>query len=110
MQTFWPLFVRLLEKFCTFVAKKNTKCKYVKMKKIFKTLIIIGSIALVSLTLYFSYDHFVVNKEYKENEVIQNGDLKYIVNNSYVTNLNKYGEVISKDNTYIIIDFTNIVW
>ena len=48
MQTFWPLFVRLLEKFCTFVAKKNTKCKYVKMKKIFvmavAALMAIGSV------------------------------------------------------------------
>ena len=48
MQTFWSLFVHLLEKLCTFVAKKNTKCKYVKMKKIFvmvvAALMAIGSV------------------------------------------------------------------
>ena len=48
MQTFWSLFVRLLGKSCTFVAKKNTKCKYVKMKKIFvmavAALMAIGSV------------------------------------------------------------------
>lgn len=71
-----------------------------------KILIIIGAIAFVSLTSYFLYDRLVTNKVYRENQVITMGSLKYIVNNSYITNINKYGEENSKDSNYLIVDFT----
>ena len=76
---------------------------YVRLNS--KIFIIVGSIAFVSITAYVLYDKLVVNKVYKENQVIQINDLKYIVNNSYITNVNKYGNVTS-DNKFLIVDFS----
>ena len=84
--------------------EKRELIYYLKVNS--KFFITVGIIAFVSITAYFCYDRFVINRVYKENQIIQRGSVRYVVNNSYVTNINKYGEEISKDNNYVIIDFT----
>ena len=69
-------------------------------------LITVLSIAVVSLSLYFYYDIFVINKTYKENQEINLGVVTYVVNKSYITDVNKYGNVIEKDRNYLIVDIT----
>ena len=93
------------EDIITYLNKQKREFKYY-LKDNAKIFITVGSIAFVSLTAYFLYDRFVINKVYKENQVIQMGDIKYTINNCYVSNINKYGDEISKDGTYLIVDFT----
>ena len=93
------------EDFITYLNKQKREfIYYLKMNS--KILIIIGSIAFVSLTAYFLYDRLVTNKVYKENQTIKMGSLSYVINNSYITNQNKYGEVVNENNNFLVIDFT----
>ena len=93
------------ENVIAYLNKQKREFKYY-LKVNAKIFIIVGSIAFVSLTAYFLYDILVTNKVYKENQVIEIGNLKYKINNSYITNTSKYGDEISKDNNYVVIDFT----
>ena len=93
------------EDIITYLNKQKREFKYY-LKDNAKIFIIVGSITFVSLTSYFLYNRFVTNKVYNENDVIQIGSVKYKINNCYISNVNKYGDEISKDNTYLIVDFT----
>ena len=93
------------EDIITYLNKQKREFIYY-FKENSKIFITVGSIAFVSLTSYFLYDRFVTNKVYKENQVIQMGNLKYQINNTYITNIDKYGEQINKDNNFLVIDFT----
>ena len=84
--------------------QKREFISYLKLNS--KIFIIVGSIAFISLTAYFLYDKLVVNKVYKENQVIQIGNLKYTINKSYITNVNKYGNIASENNKFLIVDFS----
>lgn len=76
---------------------------YLKENKV--TLILILGIVLLSVGVYFFIDKFVVNKTYHENDTIESNQFLYKVSNSYLTDKNKYGEIISKNDQYLVVNF-----
>lgn len=58
-------------------------------------------VALLSYSYYFA---FVVHKSYREGDVIQTNGYTITVKDSYFTNKNYNGNVISKDSNFVIID------
>ena len=67
---------------------------------VFLVIIVLGGSAYITL------DKLVFNKTYQEMETIVLNDISYTVNNSYITNKDKYGEYVkNKDTYYLIIDF-----
>ncbi len=75
---------------------------YVKENKLI--FIIVGAIILVSGSLYFYFDHFVINKIYHEGDNVNIGNLVYHVNSSSITNVDKFGQELSDDSDYLIIN------
>lgn len=71
-------------------------------------LLTVAIILLVSLSLYTYYDLFVVNKVYNEGDNVSVGTLNYRVNSSAISNISKYGQIISTDDDYLIVDI-NII-
>lgn len=60
-------------------------------------------VALLSYSYYFV---FVVHKSYREGDVIQTSGYTVTLNDSYYTDKNYNGTVISKDSSFVIIDLT----
>ncbi len=75
---------------------------YIKENKMILTIILV--IAVVSIGLYTYYTIFVINKVYNEKDWVDIGRLSYRVNNSHISNVDKYGQVIDPNITYLIID------
>jgi hypothetical protein len=86
----------------SFLNKQKREFSYY-FKENKKFFIIVSIIIVLSLGLYFYYDIFVINKVYKEGDNISVGALKYRVNNSIISDIDKYGQVIQSDNDYLII-------
>ena len=65
-------------------------------------------LALIALGLgsYFLINILVFNKVYRENDKININNIELTINNSYVTNTDKYGNVINKNKKYLIVNFT----
>ena len=79
---------------------------YFKENKVIFT--IVGVVALVGLILYIYLNFFVVNKIYVEGEDVSVHNLIYRVNSSTITNIDKYGNEISTNGNYLIINM-NII-
>ncbi len=77
---------------------------YIKENKVF--FIVVGTITFVSISLYFGYDYFVVNKVYNEGDTISVGDITYRINNSRISNMDKYGQELGLENDYLIVDLS----
>ena len=77
---------------------------YVKLNA--PMLITILVIIVVSLSLYFYYDIFVVNKTYKENEDIMFSVINYRINKSYITDLDKYGNEIENGYKFLVVNMS----
>ena len=92
------------EDFQTYLNKQKREFSYyLKENSLILTVILV--IAVVSLALYFYFDIFVINKTYKENQDIKIGKIVYKVNNTYLSDVNKYGEVINPDYKFLVVDF-----
>ena len=68
-----------------------------------KFFIIVLSIMVVSLVSYFSYSHFVVNRIYKQKDVVTIGNVTYNITKSIITTHDKYGKVINEDNDFLVV-------
>ena len=80
--------------------KRELRYYFMENSKFYK---IVGIIVLSSLILYFCYSHFVINKVYHENEEVKIGNIIYSVRKSVITNVDKYGKEINKDNDFLIV-------
>ena len=81
--------------------KRELKYYFTENKKFF---ILILSIAFISISLYFAYSILVVNKIYHEGDNVDVGIVTYRVNNSRISNVDKYGKQVDSDYDYLIID------
>ena len=88
------------EDILNYVNKQKREFKYYFMENS-RFFIIVGSILILSLTLYFGYSHFVINKVYREKNNVTIGNITYTVNKSFVTNIDKYGKKM--DNNFLIV-------
>ena len=67
---------------------------------------ILGVVVIVGVIVFVYLNFFVINKTYHEKEEIVKGKLTYVVNNSYVTNVDKYGKLLNTKNDYLIVDLS----
>ena len=70
------------------------------------TLSIMGGMIVVGVGIFIYLNFFVTNKVYKEKEDVVNGKLTYVVNNTYVTKLDKFGKVLNNQNDYLIVNLS----
>ena len=70
-------------------------------------LTILGIVLVVGLGIFLYLNIFVYNKVYKEKDDVSIGGVTYVVNSSYITNIDKYGKTLSS-NEYVIINL-NII-
>lgn len=75
---------------------------YLKENKAF--LILIGIILLIGFGSYFYLNNFVYNKISQEKEDVLINNITYKVNSSFHTAVNKYGDVISQNNSFVIVN------
>ena len=88
-----------------FFRKRKRYLKYYFKENSF-ILIVFLVIILLGLTAYLSIDKFIINKNYSEGELISINNLEYIINNSYLTNKDKYGNFLKdKETYYLVVDF-----
>ena len=80
--------------------KRELSYYFTENKKFFITVLII---AIISIGLYTYYSVFILNKVYKQGEDVIVGNIKYKVNNSLISDIDKYGQTIDTDNEYLII-------
>ncbi len=72
-------------------------------------LIVFAVIVVLSITAYISLDKFVFNKTFHEQDIVAVNNFDYKINASYLTNKDKYGNIIKDKNTYyLIVDFNVI--
>lgn len=72
-------------------------------------LIVFLVIILLSSIAYISVNKFILNKDYLEGDSIIIDNFEYTINNSYITNKDKYGNYIKDSETnYLIVDFSII--
>lgn len=75
---------------------------YVKENALVLTIVGIVLLVIISINIYNYF--FVTNKIYKQNDDIIENDVKYHVNNVYVTRHDKYGLLISSNYTFVIVN------
>ena len=83
--------------------KKRDLSYYVKENSYILTVFLV--IFFLSLTAYISLNKLVINKVYKEEEVITIDKLDFLVNNSYISSYDYDNKIIKKDKKFIVIDF-----
>ena len=75
---------------------------YVKENALVLT--IVGIVLLVITSMYLYNYFFVTNKIYKQSDEIIENDVKYHVNNVYITSHDKYSSLISSNYTFVIVN------
>lgn len=83
--------------------KKRDLSYYVKENSYILTVFLV--IFFLSLTAYISLNKLVINKIYKEEEVITIDKLDFLINNSYISSYDYDNKIIKKDKKFIVIDF-----
>ena len=82
---------------------RNINYFYIEHKKICITV----GVVLLIIFVNRAYNYiFIVNKTYKEGDIYNANGLTIKVNKSYFTDKDDQGNVISKNNNFVIIDFT----
>ena len=77
---------------------------YVKENSLVLT--IVGVAILLGIMVFLYLNFFVWNKIYHEGDNVKIGKLIYNVNESHITNIDKYGKVLSKDNDYLVVNLS----
>ncbi len=80
---------------------RNINYVYQEHKFIINSLI---TIMIVGILGYSYYYMFIVHKSYREGSLINTSGYGITINNSYYTDKNYNGEVISSDSSFVIID------
>jgi len=83
--------------------QKRELSYYVKENSLI--LSIAGGLILVVIILVIYFNFFVINKVYKEGDDVSIGKLLYKVNNSYITNIDKYGKSLEGDSDFLVVSF-----
>ena len=86
--------------------QKRELSYYVKENSLI--LSIAGGVILLVIILVVYFNFFVINKVYKEGDDVSIGKLIYKVNNSYITNIDKYGKSLEGDSDFLVISFSII--
>lgn len=81
--------------------------KYYVLENKFFVFTILG-ITLFSIITLIVYNFLVVNKVYKEGEVVDTMNFKVVIEDSYITKKNDYGNTISSDDNYFVIIKINV--
>ena len=87
-----------------FLNRQKREFKYY-LKENALVLSIIAGVIIIGLGISLYLNFFVINKVYKEKEEISISDLVYVVNSSYVTNVDKYGKASGAKNDYLVVNF-----
>ena len=83
--------------------KRNSTYYYKEHKKIIYTLLVI----LMIFVVYKSYIYiFVTNKSYTQGDIINANGYEIKINNSYYSNIDYKGDIISKESNFVILDIT----
>ena len=69
-------------------------------------LLTLGIVLIIGLIGYWYFDFKVVNKVYEMNRWIDSNNLSFKINKAYLTNKNKYNEIISENNSFLIIELS----
>ena len=72
-------------------------------------LIVFAVIVVLSIVAYISFDKLVLNKVFHEMDTVTIDNLDYKINSSYLTNKDKYGNIIKNKNTYYLIVNFNVL-
>ncbi len=96
------------EKVGNFLRKRKRNLGYYFKENSFVFIVLLVIIGL-STTAYISINKLVINKTYKEGISISTNDIDYKVIGSYLTNKDKYQNIIKDKNTYYLIVNLNIV-
>jgi len=75
---------------------------FLKQNKVY---VILGAIVVLLIGSFLTYRHiYVVNRIYKQGEVLSSNYYEFQVNNTYITTKDYKGDIIHKNKNYIIID------
>ena len=85
-----------------FKREKREFSYYLKENKLILTIILVIVILFLSGYIYFNY--FKNNKKYNENEFVLINNVNFKVNKSLITNLDKYSNIINKNNYFVIVN------
>ena len=77
---------------------------YIKENAFFFT--IAGGALILGIIIFLYLNFFVYNKIYHEGDDVTIGKLIYNVSESHITNIDKYGKIISDDNDYLIVNLS----
>ena len=91
-----------LDNVSNFLRKRKRHFGYYLKENSFMLIVFLVIVAM-SFATYFTLDKLVFDKTYHINEVITFNNVDYVINNSYLTNKDKYGNVIKNQNTYYLI-------
>lgn len=89
------------------INRKIRNSKYIFLENKFILYLII-SIFIVLISLSFIFNRFIINPTYKEGEIVELTGYNFIVNKSYITNKDYQGNIINKNNKYILVDLSII--
>ena len=67
-------------------------------------LIVFFTIVILSLGGYFAINKYVLNKTYYEGDIIELGKMEYVINKSYITDKDYFGNIIKNNKKYLILD------
>lgn len=97
------------EEIVNYLHKQKREFKYY-LRENSLVLSIAGGALLLGLIVYVILNFFVINRIYHEGDSVNIGKLTYVVNSSRITNVDKYGKELDKNNDYLIvnIDITNM--
>ncbi len=93
-----------ISKFGNYLRKKRRNLIYYFKENSFVLIVFLVIVGL-SVTSYIALDKLVFNKTYREQALISLDNVDYKVNASYITKEDKNGNIIKKNNTYLIINF-----
>ena len=85
-----------------YINKQKREFKYY-LRENSLVLSIVGGVILVSIIVFIFVNFFVINKTYKEGQEVNIDGLTYIVNDSHITNYDKYGRLLTDKNDYLIV-------
>ncbi len=91
------------ENVVAYLNREKRELKYY-IKENALVLTIVGIVLLVITSMFLYTYFFVTNKVYKQSDEIIENDVKYHVNNVYITRYDKYGSLISSNHTFVIVN------
>ena len=93
------------ENISNFFRKRKRNLKYtIKENSFIITFILVSLFSLIGAS--FLFNKLVTNKTYKETDLIIDNNINYVINYSYITNVDNNSNVIKKNTNYLIVDYS----